>query len=249
MKKLIYISIIFTGIFLLMVSEVYAQKDFVPEKKLTTESNTLNYKLAGKQYYNMVVPSGTVFLFNEWKDGYVKLINGDRYDDLSLKYNIFYDELIQVNNRNMSMIMLDKNTISEFGLYNEQNGKTMVFVKMYFPKNPDGDYFFNPLYDGNLKLVVRHRSIEEETSMYKDAYGMMRNSKYNTYEYYYVIFPGNRFERFRLKRRSFLDLFSGDRDTKKEVRRILRRNHIYFQSDEETIQAVKLVDEAFYSNR
>ena len=248
MRKLIHTAIIFTGVLLLMVSGVHAQKGFVPEKKLTTESNTLNNKLAGKQYYNMVVPSGSVFLFNDWKDGYVKLINGDRYDDLSLKYNIFYDELIEINNRSVSMIMLDKNTISEFGFYNEQNGETMVFTKMYFPKNPDGDYFFNPLYDGNLKLVVRNRSLEEETNIYKDAYGIMRNTVFNIHKYYYLIFPDNHFERFNLKRRSFLDLFSGDKETKKEIRRILRRNQIFFQSDEETIQAVKLVEEKFYSN-
>lgn len=249
MKKSIHILIVFTGLLLLLCSGVFAQKDFVPEKTLTTESNTLNYKLAGKQYYNMVVPSGSVFLFDEWKEGYVKLINGDRYDNLSLRYNIFYDELIQVNNRSVSMIMLDKNTISEFGFYNMQNGETMTFTKMYFPKNPDGDYYFNALYTGNLKLVVRHRSLEEETNMYKDAYGMMRNTKFNTYQNYYVILPGDQFERLRLKRRSFVELFSPDREQRKEIKRILRRNRLNFRNDEETIQAVKLVDEAFFPGK
>ncbi len=246
MKKSIYILIIVTGFSLLLGSELHAQNRFVPEKELTTESNTLNYKLAGKQYYNMVVPSGSVFLFNDWKEGYVKLINGDRYDNLSLKYNIYFDEVIQVNNRSVSMIMLDKNTVSEFGFYNEQNGETMTFTKMYFQKNPEGDYYFNCLYSGNLKLVVRHRSLEEETNMYKDSYGMMRNSKFNVYKNYYVIFPGDQFERLRLKRRSFVDLFPGSKETRKEIKRILRRNRIYFRTDEETIRAVKLVDEAFY---
>lgn len=245
MNKPIHILIIFAGIFILLGTGAQAQKRFVPEIELTTESNTLNYKLAGKQYYNMVVPSGSVFLFDEWKDGYIKLINGDRYDNLSLKYNIYYDELIQINNRSVSMIMLDKSTISEFGFYDVLNGEPMVFTKMYFPKNPDGDYYFNCLYSGNLKLVVRHRSIEEETNMYKDSYGIMRNNKFNVYQYYYVIFPDNRFERLRLKRRSFVELFQGKED-KKEVRRILRHNHIYFRNNEETIQAVKLVEAEFF---
>jgi len=239
--------IITACIFLLIVVEASAQKGFVPVKELTTESNTLNYKLAGKQYYNTIIPSGTVFLYNDWEDGYVQLINGDRYDNLSLKYNIYLDELIEINNRSVTMIMLDKNTISEFGFYNQKNDEPTVFKKMYYPKNPDGDYYFNPLYEGNLKLVVRYRSLEEETGLYKDSYGIMRNTKYSSYQYYYVIFPDNRFEKFKLKRRSFVELFEG-KEVKKEIRRILRRNDIFFRNDQQTIKAVQLVEEAFYSN-
>lgn len=236
--------IIATSILLLGFATSEAQKKFVPEKQLTTESNSLNYKLPGKQYYNMYVPSGTIFLDNEWREGYLILKNGDRYDNVSLKYNTFLDELIHINNRTVSMIMLDKNTIDEFGFYRE-NAEPQTFKKMVFPKVPKGEYFFNTLYSGKLKLVVWYRSIEEQTTPYKDNYGLLQNTRFSLHANYYIIFPGDDFERFRLKRRSFTDLFP---DNKKEVRRLLRKNHILFENELQTIEAVKLVEEALYSN-
>ena len=236
--------IIATSILLLGFATSEAQKKFVPEKQLTTESNSLNYKLPGKQYYNTYIPSGTIFLNNEWQDGYLILKNGDRYDNVSLKYNTFLDELIHINNRTVSMIMLDKNTIAEFGFY-RKNSEPQSFTKMTFTKTPKGEYFFNTLYSGKLKLVVWYRSIEEQTTLYKDNYGKLQNTRFNLYTNYYIIFPGNDFERFRLKRRSFIDLFP---DNKKDVRRILRKNHITFSYEEQTIQAVRLVEEALYSD-
>ena len=249
MKKLMYILILCTGIFLLNASVVQAQKRYIPEQVLTTRSNTLNHKLVGKQYYAMIVPDGSVFLFDEWKTGYVILDNGDRYDDLSLKYNIYYDELIHINDRSLNMIMLDKNTISEFGFYDVGGGESMVFTKTTFPQEQDEKYYFRQMYNGKLKLVVRHKSLEEQTLPYKDKYGLMRNTTYNTYTDYYLVFPENRFEKFNLKRRSFVDLFAGDKERKKEVKRLLRQNHIYFENNLETIRAVSLVEEAFYSTR
>lgn len=237
--------IILASVFLLMVVEVTAQKKYIPIKELTTESNSLNYKLPGKQYYNMIVPSGTVFLYNDWKDGYVKLINGDRYDSLSLKYNIYYDELIHINNRSLIMIMLDKDVISEFGFYN-QNNEPSIFKKMYYPGTPKGEYYFQELYNNRLKLLIWSRSIEEQTSPYKDSYGILRSSQYNVHSRYYLVFPDGRFEKFNLKRRSFLSMFPDD---KKTVRHLLRKNHIFFNNDKQTIQAVKLVEETLYSDR
>ncbi len=239
MKRTNYISFIIAGILLLIGSDLAAQKNYKPERELTTESNSLNYKIPGNQYYNMIVPAGSIFLFNDWEDGYLTLVNGDRYDDLSLKYNLYTDELIHINNRSVSMIQVDKNTIAEFGFYLGDN-KDMIFRQMYFPKYPGGNYFFEILYEGNLTLGVRHRSMEEQTSTYKDAYGMLRNSVYNIHEYYYVIFPENQFERFRLNRRSFADVFP---DHKKEVKRLLRQNHLRINNTSEAIQAIKLVEE------
>ena len=73
----------------------------------------------------------------------------------------------------------------------------------------------------------------------------MQNTIFNLHTNYYIIFPGDDFERFRLKRRSFIDLFP---DNKKEVRRILRKNRILFENEMQTIEAVKLVEEALFSN-
>lgn len=235
--------IIVASLFMLIVSATSAQEEYVTVRKLTTESNSLNYKLPGKQYYNMIVPSGSVFLYNDWKDGYLKLQNGDNYDHISLKYNIYYDDLITFNDRTATMIMLDKNTIEEFGLY-QNNGELQVFKKMYFSNYPMGEYFFKSLYDNNLKLAVRYKSQEEETSLYKDAYGRLRNTSFKATSLYYIIFPDHQFKRFSLKRRSFVNMFS---QNKKTVRRVLRKNHILFKNEIQTIQAVKLVEEALFS--
>lgn len=209
---------------------------------LTTEANSTRYKLPGKQFYPLYVPAGSEFLNNEWQSGYVILENGDRHDSLWLKINSYKNELIWLHSRSSSLIELDKDAVKAFGIYSE-TGHLMVFQKLEMNKTPKGTYFFRMLHDGNLKLAIWYRTTEDRVPTYKDKYGYLRNTNFVTRSNYFLIFPGNDFERFRLTRASFLSLFG---ENKKEVRKILRKNKVHLLGEEEFTQAVRLIEKELY---
>lgn len=218
------------------------QKSTITNIELDTASNTINYKIPGKRFFAIYVPSGSEFFDNEWKPGYLILENGDKYDNLHLKYNTLKDELITLNNRTSTLIMIDKDAVSEFGLYYD-NHQTLRFKKYSFNKGAKESLYFNVLYEGQIKLLVWQRTIEEKTSPYKDRNGYLQVSQYNLRPQNYTLFPDGSFERFRFKRRSFLSLFD---DTKKEIRRLLRKNKIHLRDQSDYIQAIQLIESEYY---
>ncbi len=220
-----------------------AQRPFNVDVELTTNSNTINYKLPGKQFYPIYVPSGSEFYDDQWMRGYVILENEDKYDSLFLKYNTFKDELVSLNGRTGTMIMLDKDAIMEFGLY-ETPGFTKRFKKMELDKVPKGEHYFNVPYNGNLKLTVWYRTLEEQSAPFKDKNGFLQVSTYVLRLQYFVRFPDGHFEKFKLNRGSLLALFP---DSKREIRRILRKDRNWVKTEASAARAIELIDKQFYS--
>jgi len=210
--------------------------------KLSTEANANKYKLPGKQFYPIYVPNGSEFMNDEWQTGYVVLENGDRYDSLHLKLNTYRNELIWLHSRSSSLIELDKDAIFEFGFYPETEHQ-MPFRKLKMGKVPKGTYFFKMLHDGKLKLVIWYQTTENQVPTYKDKYGYLRNTSFVMKSNYFLVFPGDDFERFRLKRASFLNLFG---EKKKEIRKILRQNKNRLIEEDDFINAVKQIEQEFY---
>ncbi|MCK3682859.1 hypothetical protein [Maribellus sp. YY47] len=209
---------------------------------LSTEANTTQYKLSGNQFYPLYVPMGSEFMNDDWQKGYVILENQDRYDSLHLKLNTYKDELIWLHSRSSSLVELDKSTIREFGFYSE-TGLPMMFRKLEMNIVPKGDHYFRMLYNGKLKLVIWFKTTEEEVPAYTDKYGYMRNTNFKMRSNYFLIFPDNDFERFRLKRMPFLYLFG---EKQKEVRKLLRKNKNRLMKESDFINAVQLIDREFY---
>lgn len=230
-------------LFLLIGIFVQAQRPFNVDVELTTASNTINYKLPGKQFYPIYVPSGSEFYDDQWMRGYVILENEDRYDSLFLKYNTFKDELISLNGRTRTMIMLDKDAITEFGLY-ETPGHTKRFKKMELDKVPKGEHFFNVPYDGRLKFTVWYRTLEEQTAPFKDKNGFLQVSNFILRQQYFVRFPDGHFEKFKLSRGSLMALFP---EYKREIRRMLRKDRNWVKSEANAARAIQMIDQQFFA--
>ncbi len=209
---------------------------------VTTEANSTKYKLPGKQFYPLYVPSGSEFMDDKWQLGYVILENKDRYDSLRLKFNTYKNEVICLHNRSMSMIELDKNVIKEFGFYSVIDN-LMSFQKLQRKDDPEDSHYFKMLYDGKLKIVILYQTIEKKVPAYRDKLGFMRNTSFEMRTDYYLIFPGNDFEKFKLKRTPFLNLFGVK---KKEVRKVLRQNQIRLFQERDFIRAIGVIEKELY---
>ena len=128
MKTLL--KIIYFSLFVILFLGSEAQELHNPWIKLTTESNSLNYKLPGKRHYIRSSFIGSEYLTDNWCNGTVLLKNGDQYENLILKLNTYHDELIEYNERVGGTIMLDKSAISEF-ILNLKMGIPNNFVKYF----------------------------------------------------------------------------------------------------------------------
>jgi hypothetical protein len=231
-------------LFILLIVGATAQEIYNPWELFTTESNTLNHKLTGKKYHFHSVLQGTVYLDDEWRKGALTLENGDRYDSIYMKYNTYLEELIVYNERTGAIFMPDKSIISEFTLDTGNQGPGL-FRKIYFGKYPKGEHYFNVLYEGEeLKLFVWHKTDEVKISLYKDEYGLMRDSEFRMSTTYFLVFPDNDIRKITPTRGSFVQLFP---EQKKSVRRLLRKNHVSFESNSKIIQAVRLIENEFFS--
>lgn len=236
MKRII--KIISTSIFALFFVGANAQELYKSWINLPPESNSLNHKLTGKKYYIIPSSKGSKCLTEQWCIGNVVLENGDRHDSLNLKLDSYIDEIIQYNEHVGSAIMLDKSTISSFSFAFE-DGHTEQFRKIYFDRYPKGDRYFSILHEGKLMVLLWYKTIDQKTTLYADALGIMHDSKYILTKSYYIVFPDNEMVKLKLKRRSFLELFP---EQKKQVRRIIRKNNIQFETEKDMIRAISLVE-------
>lgn len=230
--------IICTAVLALFFIGATAQEMHSQLIRLDTSSNTLNYKIPGKRYY--LIPSyiGSQFTTDEWIVADLILENGDRYDSILIKLNSFLDEIIMYNERAGAAIEIDKTVISEFFVKYE-DGHSEHFKKTFVDLYPKGDRYLSIMYEGKSKLFLWHRTVEEKVSVYRDDRGIMHDSMYKLTKEYYLVFPDQKIAKFPPKRRSFIELFP---EQKKQVKRIIRKNHISFETENEIIQAVKLVE-------
>lgn len=215
-----------------------------PRLPLTAESNTLNYKLTGRQYYFHSTLQGSVYLNDDWVKGSVTLENGDKHEDVYLKLNTLSEELITHNERVGSTIIIDKYIIDEFNLKNDKSSSN-IFRKLNFDEYPKGEHYFNVLYENELTLLCWYRTIEETTSYYRDSYGYLRDTWFKQESVYLLLLPDNNLVRIKGTKRSLINLFP---EQKRKIRRLLRRNRINFSSESsaEITRAVKLIETEFF---
>jgi hypothetical protein len=156
---------------------------------------------------------------------------GRKYTNLKLEYDTFLDQLIysdstKLINDRLFKIALNKDPVDGFTLI--FGADSMIFK--HFRSDDGGkfnlaDGFYEVVYDGNSKYIIRHQSFLVE----KEG------------EYEYRVIPaeyalvGDRFSRVRSSG-SFVKLFGKDSDA---VRKYMRTNKVHYKSaDKNEIAAV-----------
>ncbi len=157
-------------------------------------------------------------LFDQRKRSGSLLFNGRRYDHLKLEYDTFLDQLVYSDSSKLVddklfEIALNKDPVEGFSLYFDNDSMTFRHFRTGRQDNfnlPDG--FYEVVYDGKSKYIIRHQSFPVE----KDG----------LYEYRYTpslfVSTGEVFSRFR-STGSFIKLFGKYSD---QVRKYMRANQI-----------------------
>lgn len=208
--------------------------------KLTTDSNSLKYKLPGSIFQYRPALKGSEFINDNWSKGTVILVNGDHYENLDLKYNSLLEELVMYNEEVGAIIMLDKPAIAEFTLV-DKNEKISKFRKILVEKISKKDIFLQVLYEGKLKLYLHYKTNELATSIYYDRSGTLQSSELRLTKTYFLNLPEKGFIRFSPNKRFFADLFP---DQKKTIKKLHRENHLKYKNTDDIIKAVRIIEKS-----
>ncbi len=173
----------------------------------------------GKEYRDYRKPfeeGQPYFITNTWTKGTVDY-DGNRYDNVSVLYNLVTDELIILNYNNISKIQLIKEKVAQFSMA----GHSFINI------TPDSLFssgltpgFYDVLAAGKLSLLVRHtkniqpyiRQTIELKIFSKDHYYLKKNNGYSAIS----------------SKKSFLEQFG---DKRKQVQQFIRQNKLRYRKD------------------
>jgi hypothetical protein len=184
--------------------------------------------------------SGRPFLTESWVIGKIELTNGVIIDSLKIKYSSFKDELIYHNDNIMTPIVIDKAVLKGFSFVAD-DGQIRTFRKQYYENFEKSDHFFEVLSLGEPDLLSFRKVYLNTTMPYKDGSGIVKNMAYeNSYSYYFYS-PQHGYIAIRPEMRIFLKKF--DKDSQIRIKKLLRKNKIRVNNEENFIKAWKALEE------
>ncbi len=155
---------------------------------------------------------GTPYLFANWSKGRVALVNGQRYNNVLVKFDAFRQELVlsQPPARPDSII-IDRERVNWFVLQPSDSAAGVLFKR--YPavvSNDPGlrDSYFRVLYTGRYALLQRISKLFRPAN-YKEPYSP--NIRYDTYivdSAYYLLKPDGRIEKVKLSAKSLFDVLT-----------------------------------------
>lgn len=220
-----------------------AQNSSLYIKNLNQKSNRLQGKLQGEIYHLNVIRNANYFLQKDWVEGTIVLKDGDLFEGIRMRYMAYGDELVAYNDNNYSLFIVDKSTVKQFTL-KESSGysgfiqrKFITLDSLYLHQSKT---YFEELFSGSVKLLAFHLIEETTVRPYKDAYGNLSDTEFNSETLYYILSDNKGLSKIKLRNRSLIKLYP---EYKKEIRKQLRKNRINIYNESSAIQACDVLDE------
>lgn len=212
---------------------------------LNESTNRLQGKLRGEYYYNSLVGNKYFFLHKDWNDATIKLIDGDVFENVKVRYLAYGDELISYNKNIRSYFYkIDKDIVEQFTIKSiSKNGdaKNQKFIKLYYDGLLKGDRYFEELYSGTRSLLVYYSISATKVRPFTDKSGILRDTEYRLRISYFMYSAEDGFLKLKKTKRSFRKVLP---DHKKEIRKIFRKNRLAVFDESSMIQVFKLLDNA-----
>lgn len=164
---------LFISIFFLLQPAI-GQELTMPDKfenlRLTGENSVGNTVRTYDGRYEGV--KGHPYFSGEWLLGNVLLENEHEYQQVKLKYDVYQDELIGLQQEKFAII-LDKDKVRAFTMKPSEEGQALNFVKArhlaHSIKRVDGDQYVQVLYEGKASLYAVQRK-QLNKANYRGAY-------------------------------------------------------------------------------
>lgn len=195
-------------------------------------------KIRGTRFIPYPPAMGQPYLIDKFLSGEIELSDGSKFEDLTLRYSSFRDELIYYNPEISAQIVIDKAFLRGFSLMNEQ-GVKRIFRLQYYGGFSPGLRFFEVLVDDEIKLLAYRKVILGLCDPYNDITGKLNNQNYQEAYSYYLHHPEKGYELIRINKNSLLSKFS--QPDQKQIKIILRKNRIRIAGEQSFVKAWKLL--------
>lgn len=231
------------SLMLLLHAVATAQDSGLFSSGLSDKSNRLQGKLTGEVFFLSLNSNSSHFLQSDWVEGTITLKDGDIFEGVRIRYKAVDDELVAYNDNIQTLFIVDKNTVKQFtykvpslsGSYTERKFVNLDSLDTYL-----GRTYFEELYSGSAKLFAFYQIEEIKVSPYIDRSGKMNDTEFRLKTIYYLLSNELGLTRIQLKNRSLFTLYP---ESKKEIRKTLRKSRIAIIDENSAIQAFKLLDE------
>ena len=229
--RILHILILFLAIQVTNVG--YAQKNTKWDRE----------KIKGTRNLPYAPYDGYPFLTNSWMLGKIEFASGVKDDSIYLRYSSFKDELVYFNKTISTQIIIDKATLKGFSFI-DGDGRTRIFRNQYYDGYMKGDRYFEILSDGEIKLLVYRKVSLSTITPYKDESGILTNLAYtNDYQFYFYS-PEKGYISVRPNWLSLNAKFN--KTDQKPIKKLLRKNKIRIDSEENFVRAWKLIEKEGY---
>lgn len=192
-------------------------------------SDDFERKLSG-QIFISKLRSNKIQYFYKWTEGDIIMSDGYVIRDKLIRYNRYYDELIWLRKKDYKAALVDKETVSEYILYDEEKNPYAHFKKVKI-KNwyelDSIDVYFQVLAEGSLSLYAFRRTIliSNKNEVYeKDEYYMCKENEY-----------------FKIEPRR-ISLMRKLPEHKSLLRKVLRKNRLKVRYEPQLIKAIMLLN-------
>ncbi len=182
---------------------------------------------------------GTPYLNQQWMYGKLLLNDETKFEGL-FRYNVFHQELEMIYN--MDTLAISAPFFVKELYFSNKKFIYSLSIEQDFKQDYLTSAFFEVLYDGHCKLLLKHR-VDIENNSYATTYmaggGDGRDYYVHKSFYYYKQNPGGAAKKLRRKRREILNIFS---DKKQEIEQFLTTNYINLKSDDDLVRVFEYYD-------
>ncbi len=230
----------FTLCLVVLTTAAFAQiEDFV-WSDFTDAGNFNTEKPTGTKYLYSVFTARDHFYQPEWYEGTLTTIHGEVFNQYKLRYNGFTGELVAYSERVKGLFVVDQELVADFSI-NHPDGTIQRFRKLTLRGPNTPEHYYEILHEGAITVISYVRISEQNTSLFKNEFGLLDNRRYDTLRTHYLILTDGSLMRIYSGRQWLLQLFP---DRKKELRRFLREQGFYDFRTPQMPRVLTRLDEA-----
>lgn len=202
-----------TIVFLLLSVGLFSQQyDCNCEVKDAAYIEFIRRTLISRQYENPIAGYRGGHYFNNWSPGRILLENGEIIENMTLRYDMYTDELLWQRTTDFQIGVVNKEIVRGFDFYGNNMQLTGSFVKKKLSLQDTRNVYLQVLTEGDIDLFVFRNLVS--------AAGENRtvdNTKY------YIFSGSDQFTQIRLNRKSLLGLPGAGKEM---IQNIIRTNHL-----------------------
>lgn len=191
-----------------------------------------NSDLRYKKLFKEVI--GSPYLYEEWTDGYIKILSGAMFIDLKIKFDTYSNNLII--NHQENEVLINKWMVDVFAVMDPETNQIREFKLIKLADRKDNQ-LCEILYEGKISAYRLIESIVTESSNYSGGYGTekQKHSKFiQSFNYYLLLSAGQTLE-IRLNKSSILKILGSKQS---ELNAYIKKNKLKFK---DPLDLVKLL--------